>query len=299
MPATGSLIILHNQAVALLPQFYVGNALIVGGRNAEQLVWRTTGLQAQLAAIAAEVAWTGLHAEALPPVACAACLLLAALLNGLHLCVIHGLVPAVGYTAELGFGLSLARGLLLVPANQLGAVWTLRSGAEQSQARWRICGWILTIGLGLAVLLLPALAESPLCVVAAVSAPSLLAAALLLCRPAAEGEAGAAAGDTTTTTTTTPARVPAGRAAAFLFAACVLGTNGEALLDTAVGLTVRNSLVKDKSSSLALANQAAVLGSMLLALLSETVLLTGSAAKRSTAFIALWLGETSARSRSS
>ena len=62
------------------------------------------------------------------------------------------------------------------------------------------------------------------------------------------------------------------------------------MLDSAVGLTVRQSLVRGKSE-LALANQTAVLVSMLLALFSEVVLLKGTnAASRSATYIALWLG---------
>ena len=66
LPATGSLVILHNQAVVLLPQIYTGNALIVGGLKAEQQVWRTALLQAQLLTIVAEVLWTYVHPSALP-----------------------------------------------------------------------------------------------------------------------------------------------------------------------------------------------------------------------------------------
>ena len=118
LPATGSLVILHNQAVALLPQFYVGNSLIVGGRKLEQQLWRTTSLQAQLAGVVAEVVWTGLHPAALSQSTCAAALLAAAALNAVHLCTIYGLT-GLEYTAELGFWLSFARALLLVPANQV------------------------------------------------------------------------------------------------------------------------------------------------------------------------------------
>jgi hypothetical protein len=44
-----------------------------------------------------------------------------------------------------------------------------------------------------------------------------------------------------------PLRIPLGRALLFAVCACVFGTNGEGLLDSAVGLTVRRSLAGGKS----------------------------------------------------
>ena len=74
----------------------------------------------------------------------------------------------------------------------------------------------------------------------------------------------------------------------FILGGCLIGTNGEGLLDSAVGLTVRRSLASGKSG-LAIANQMAVLLSMLLALLSETKLVRGNASERGLVFIGLWL----------
>ena len=105
LPATGSLVILHNQAVVLLPQIYTGNALIVGGLKAEQQVWRTALLQAQLLTIVAEVLWTYVHPSALPQSAVGWALLSALALNALHLGTIFGLAPReleLEYTPELG-----------------------------------------------------------------------------------------------------------------------------------------------------------------------------------------------------
>lgn len=300
----GSLLILHNQALALLPQFYLGSALIVGGFKPQQQLWRAALLKATLVGIVLEVAWNGLHPAALPQRRAAKALLGALLLNALHLATIYGL-SGLEYTAELAFALHLARGVLLVPVKQIGNVWTLEAGTEQSQARWRIGGWIVTVALGLAVLLLPILAESPACVFATVSLPSALMAFVMLRGADSEKASSAAAAAATRrnggsggggacgggsgTGGDVPARVSWPRALLFLLGACLLGTNGEAMLDSAVGLTVRQSLVRGKSG-LALANQTAVLLSMLLALLSEVVLLKGSAASRSVIYIALWLG---------
>ena len=107
-PPVGSLVILHNQALALLPQFYLGSALIVGGFKAQQQLWRTASLQAQILAVVAEVAWTGLHPEPLPQAFAAWALLGALLLNALHLSTLYGLVDGLDYTPDLAFGLALA-----------------------------------------------------------------------------------------------------------------------------------------------------------------------------------------------
>ena len=283
MAPVGSLVILHNQALALLPQFYLGSALIVGGFKAQQQVWRTSSLQATILAVVAEVAWTGLHPQPLPQAVAAWTLLGALLLNALHVSTLYGLVDGLAYTPDLAFALALARALLLIPANQMGNAWTLSEGAERSQARWRIGGWIVTVALGLAVLLLPVLASSPACVIATISAPSAVTAAVLLLRPAPVPTSGG-----NTNSSPLSARVTWQRALLFIVGACILGTNGEAVLDSAVGMTVRNSLIKG-NATLALANQSAVLASMLLALLSEVALLSGSAASRSATYIMLWL----------
>ena len=98
--STGSLLILHNQAVALLPQFYLSSALILGGYEQPQRVWRQTQLQATLVAIALEVAWSGLHPAPLKTAHAAAALLAATLLNVLHLATIYG-QTGLEYTADL------------------------------------------------------------------------------------------------------------------------------------------------------------------------------------------------------
>lgn len=290
-PSVGSLLILHNQALALLPQFYLGSALIVGGVKHQQITWRQTQLQATLVAIALEVAWSGLHPQTLPHRHAACALLGALLLNVLHLSTIYG-TSGLEYTPELALGLHLSRLVLLIPVNQIGNVWTLEAGTEQSQARWRIGGWIATVALGLLVLLVPTLGQSPACVIATVSLPSAIMLKVLCDRDGREAPSSSKSARTTHKNDggAVPARVSVRKAALFLLGACVLGTNGEAMLDSAVGLTVRQSLVRG-NNELALANQTAVLASMVLALLSEVVILKGSdTASRSSTYIVLWVG---------
>ena len=283
--STGSLLILHNQAVALLPQFYLSSALIVGGYEQPQRIWRQTQLQATLVAIVVEVAWSGLHPTPLKATHAAAALLVATLLNVLHLATIYG-QTGLEYTAGLALGLHVARLLLLIPSNQMGNVWTLEAGTERSQARWRIGGWISTVALGLVVLLIPALGRSPGCVIATVSLPSMIMLTVLYDRDLRQSAGRKDAPDSNAV----PARVSVERAMLFLLGACVLGTNGEAMLDSAVGLTVRQSLVRG-NNELALANQTAVLASMALALLSEVVIMKGSdAASRSCTYVCMWVG---------
>jgi hypothetical protein len=279
MPALGSYIVWHNQALHLLPQFYVANALLKAGHVAEQAVWRVASLHAQMVCIVLEVLWSSYHPAPLSERAAAAGLLGAAALNALQLALLYGLVDdGPEYTDQLGLALNVARGILLIPSSQVGSAWTLHQGAERSQSRWRIAGWITTIALGLVALLFPA-AISPAAVLFTVSVPSLLAAGMLLTAPESRLTGPGSA----------PAhRVSWGSAALFFLGACVLGTNGEGLLDSAVGLAVRGSLARG-NSQLAVANQVAVLTSMLLALISETSLMQGSAAQRGSVFILLWL----------
>ena len=126
--------------------------------------------------IVLEVAWCTLHPEPLSFRIAAAGLLGAVALNALQLGLLYELLPAdgPGYTAELGLALNFCRGVLLIPASQIGSAWTLQQGAEHSQSRWRICGWITTIALGLIALVFPA-AISPPAVILTVSAPSIMA----------------------------------------------------------------------------------------------------------------------------
>jgi hypothetical protein len=228
MPPIGSLLILHNQALALLPQFYLSSALIVGGFQPQQQLWRSALLRATLAAVVAEVAWSGLHPAVLPQRLAAAALLGALLLNALHLAAIYGLVGGLEYSAELALALHLLRLLLLIPVNQIGNVWTLEAGTERSQARWRIGGWIVTVALGLAVLLLPVLAESPACVIATVSLPSALMLKALHDNNhhhgGGEGEGGSGggrerSGKAAAASGSVPARVSVARALLFLLGA--------------------------------------------------------------------------------
>lgn len=290
MVPVGSLLILHNQALALLPQFYLGSALILGGFKEQQLLWRQTQLQATLIAIALEVAWSGLHPRPLPRRHAACGLLGALLLNILHLSTIYG-QSGLEYTPKLALGLHLARLVLLIPVNQIGNIWTLDAGTEQSQARWRIGGWIATVALGLLVLLVPTLGKSPGCVIATVSLPSAIMLKVMYDRDIVKASSAKSASRRDENDGgAVPARVSVPEAALFLLGACVLGTNGEAMLDSAVGLTVRQSLVRG-NNELALANQTAVLASMVLALLSEVVILKDSdTASRSSTYIVLWVG---------
>ena len=88
MVAVGSWLVWHNQAVHLLPQFFVANALLVAQRVGEQALWRTASLHAQLLCLVAELGWTAAHPAPLPPHLAAGGLLCAALLNALQLGVI-------------------------------------------------------------------------------------------------------------------------------------------------------------------------------------------------------------------
>ena len=90
----------------------------------------------------------------------------------------------------------------------------------------------------------------------------MLAAALLLRDdPLAAARLAGKGGSRSSPSDDTARVVPWANALTFLLGACVLGTNGEGLLDSAVGLAVRGSLARG-NTQLAIANQTAVLVSM-------------------------------------
>ena len=190
MPATGSLVLVHNQMAGLLPQFYVMVALILAGFKVLagspplQLIsvyvqegagiWRGALLGSQIVTICIEAAWSWLHPQALPRYACAAGLLLAAFSSTAN--VIFVLREDVEYT--WAFGLHVLTGLACLPTSQMGNLHVLNS--VKSQARYRMIGWILTLVLGTVVLLLPDVLAQPSIICLVTAAPALLMAVLLL-----------------------------------------------------------------------------------------------------------------------
>jgi len=86
----GSILVWHNQALALLPMFYISNALLLEGLVQEQAMWRTATLHAQIVAIIAEIGWNAFHPSALSIRTVALSLFGAAFLNLLQLLTLYG-----------------------------------------------------------------------------------------------------------------------------------------------------------------------------------------------------------------
>lgn len=316
----GPAIILHNQAVGLIPSFFITAVVLAMAEptpsapfaantplNLFKAVHRPSYLQASMVSILVELAWNWCHPAALPRTMCAACLSVSALLSIFEfarvlMCGLSGHAttghssPMGGlfaYTTATSTAVQVAALVLAIPTRQLGALYTVHQGAlcGHSQSRWRILGWITVVSAGLAALYAPrpALAAFPLLPALVAAVPSVLTAWMLVRQEGVQGSEGkeAVSGGGGTTTATTALPSAAGNAslrlaAAFVFQACIVGTNGEAILDTYIGVQARQTV------ELAKWNQSAVLLAMLLALLSEMGLMQGSTERRSLVHLASW-----------
>jgi hypothetical protein len=283
VPPLGSCVVVHNQIVALFYMFYISSALIVAGRDTAATVWRGAFLRTKLAVILVELLWNAWHPAALPVKAVAAALLLSVLANGVNYLGAYGLLPAdlATFDAPFSFGLHVIAQVAAIPINQLGNVFVLRE--QKSQARYRMAAWIIALAVSTVVLVQPWSAAAPVTLLLA-SAPSLLILTMLarqhrddenadatvheqvgeppVALPAPEDAnnigsdaAAADAGFDPSLRVSTP------RACVFLVLACVVGSNGEALLDMQTSILVRRALA-DGNSDQQLANNVAVISSM-------------------------------------
>jgi hypothetical protein len=201
------------------------------------------------------------------------------------------------YSYQMSFVLQLAASCFAIPTSQLGALYTVNHPTV-SQASWRILGWIVTVALGLGALLLPQLVAAPGVALTLSVLPSVGLASVLCAAPAADngtggGDGGCAKPPPATSPSPPTNMLPtaAGSATtttALTFICCggVVGTNGEALLDTFLGVLTRAHV------KLALWNQAAVLLAMVLAYGAESRLKRWdkSAAQRSMVYLWVWAG---------
>jgi hypothetical protein len=307
----GPAIILHNQAVGLIPSFFITAVVLAMAEptlsapfaadtplDLFNAVHRPSYLQASMVSILVELAWNWCHPAALPRTMCAACLSVSALLSIFEFArvLMGGLSgyasPLCAYTTVTSTAVQVAALVLAIPTRQLGALYTVHQGAlcGHSQSRWRILGWITVVAAGLAALYAPrpALAAFPLLPALVAAVPSVLTAWMLLLHEdvqGAEGPEAASGGGGATTSPLLPTAAGSasiGLAAAFVFQACIVGTNGEAILDTYIGVQARQTV------ELATWNQSAVLLAMLLALFSEMGLMQGSTERRSLVHLASW-----------
>ena len=279
--AAGPGLIVLSTYLQLAPKFVVSSALLVDGRGDVELVARKGLAAALVASLCGEMLFTALRPAGLPLRWAGALLLLSVAVNALH--------TAAAYAGWLGpgatFWLQALSGFLAIPVQQCAALWRL--GQRRSPAKWRMVGWILSVGLGTVPLLLPFTAAAVPTVVFSAAFP--FAIALALCAEGSGASSTHASKSKAAVAAAAPAAVAPLTALHFVALTVLLGTNAEAINDVATGLRVRASLSQGRRA-LALTNNASVLLSQLLALLSDRGLDRGSERARCLAFLGAWGG---------
>eukprot|EP00927_Polykrikos_kofoidii_P052340 TRINITY_DN46123_c0_g1_i1.p1 TRINITY_DN46123_c0_g1~~TRINITY_DN46123_c0_g1_i1.p1 ORF type:complete len:418 (-),score=46.51 TRINITY_DN46123_c0_g1_i1:109-1362(-) len=282
----GPVIVWASQVIQILASYYLYNALIVAGRKDVEWTMRNTLLQSQTISIVGEVAWSAFHPKSVSTNCCIACALLFTVLQTVNLTMAFGAVET-SYSVWLARTLQCVAGLAWIPVSQLGNNYTLEK--RISPARYRTLGFVYASSLALAVLLTPVMASPFVTVSAGVSPPLFVLALLVMHGTDCQGE-----NDSQRQTPQQQSKskatiyVGGGAALMFVFLGCATGTIGEALIDMALTLILRKNL-KAGRQDLPIANQVAVIFSMLMAYWTETRPGGGGANKAGT-FILAWCG---------
>ena len=284
--ASGPGLIVLSTFLQLAPKFLVMNALLVDGRADAELLMRKNLAAALVVSLGGEMVWTAFRPRGVPLRWAGALLLLSTSTGALHTALAYA-GPQL-YGPHSAFWLQAVAGCLTIPVNQCTALWRL--GQSRSPAKWRMVGWILSVGLGTIALLLRTAATATPTLILYSAFPLLVG--LALCKSGetartADGRDGGGGAASSTKGQSSSICVSVGTALHYVLLAVVLGTNAEAINDVAVGLRVRTSLSQG-STELALTNNGSVLLSQLLALLSDQGLARGSERVRSLAFLGVW-----------
>eukprot|EP00929_Paragymnodinium_shiwhaense_P099124 TRINITY_DN60681_c0_g1_i1.p1 TRINITY_DN60681_c0_g1~~TRINITY_DN60681_c0_g1_i1.p1 ORF type:complete len:456 (+),score=54.56 TRINITY_DN60681_c0_g1_i1:94-1461(+) len=284
----GPLVVWAAQLNQVVASYYLFNALIVSGRKDVESIMRNTLLQSQTLSIVAEILWSALHPKNVSASSGIACALLFTVVQGTNL-IIAFTAAQEAYYFEIAMALQCAAGLAMVPVAQIGHNYTLEK--RVSPARYRSMAIWCASSLALAVLLTPTMA-SPFVAVLAGVLPTLVITILLGVHGLGEKEEEKATSDKppSQVASDNKATIYVGPlpASAFLFLGCAVGTIGEALTDMAVTLALRKHL-REGRGDLAIANQTAVIVSMLLAYWTETRP-GGGGANKAASFILVWSG---------
>lgn len=273
------------------PRFLTMSTLLVAGKGPEELIFRKGQAQALMVSLGAEMIWTALHPKELSLRFTASLLLFSTAITIINTCLAFDGMTGMNYTPFLAFLLPSLAGCCAIPTYQCTAIWRIRQ--TQSPARFRILGWILTVGTGTVSLILPSTATW--------GVTALLGAAFPLFVGIVVYQQRAPISRTSTAMSVAPGAtsggakldihvgesVPWPTAIAFVLLSVAVGTNAEAVADMAIGMRVRKSLSQGRTQ-LALANNGSVLASQFLALLSETQLGQGSERARNLSFLSLW-----------
>ena len=284
----GGLLIAYVQAVRLIPNFCLGNALILTGHDDRRSVWRSAFLRGRFILAAASLCFNCIVRRRISRRVALCFVALSAVVRGVSYACAYGVIGGedLGDYRTIALPLEIAAGLCALPLAQLANEYVLRS--EESVARYRICGWLAAVGLGLLVLLFPQTCATPAVAITALLLPSLGLVALLARRSASPSAVASAAVATTTKGVrgaeekdATTFDVGGARALALILYSTLIGTNAEALLDMATRSAYVGAL-RQGHPALAIANQTAVLMAMAAALISELFLIrrATAAAKR-------------------
>ena len=282
------LIIVQNGIIRLLPHFFIVPCIFATPTSTAlfRQVHRPAFLQATIAAIILQLIANYVHPRAVSRRVTGFSLLFAVACSALDRAGLFGLelsfMDSNWYTQSVSFWLQLAAHSLTIPIKQLGAL-IIVNNPSVSQAQWKILAWIITTAIGLCALLIPGIFAVPTVAIGLASVPSVALAATLLLF----GTSATTTGSDLATRALPTSAGDASIVTAAFFVACggLIGTNGEAILDTYIGMISRKYL------RLAIANQAAVLIAMLMAYWLEQHLktrgVTGTTSKER-ALIYVW-----------
>lgn len=246
-------IVIYGQFVAMLAlNFFIFPALLLTGRQAEEDIWRRTGLQAMCIIVLLDLAWTNTHPQAFSLLQVAAAAGLSVCCHFLHLLLAFGVfVGAYSYTTAMA--LQFGTGLPWIFVSQVGTEFVVATG--RSPARFQILAWITVMFLGTMVTVYPAMRESTWLVIAIAGLPRLVVCLALVWEASVgvvqRGEAAEASGDSSYS-------VALPRAARFAVFACN-GSTGEALNDMATDLKIRRALTAGDTQMTVTYNLAVVL----------------------------------------
>eukprot|EP00928_Gymnodinium_smaydae_P041918 TRINITY_DN28303_c0_g3_i1.p1 TRINITY_DN28303_c0_g3~~TRINITY_DN28303_c0_g3_i1.p1 ORF type:complete len:429 (-),score=46.65 TRINITY_DN28303_c0_g3_i1:78-1364(-) len=268
----------------LLPHYYYLNALILAERRQAEWIFRNSLLQTQICSVLTEIAWCAWHPQNLASSTCCLAALLHAIVQGLQIALAFG-ADQDSYTYSVALPLQGLAALSLIPVAQIGNNDTLRR--QVSPARYRMLATLASVffavwnlvGYGTTI---PWVAAS-CCII-----PSVAVAFLLFQNDTCHASERSSSAESERKNGCAQHYVGASGAFAFLVFGCAVGTIGEAMMDMATTLSIRNSLQKGRQD-LALTNQCSILISMSLAYFTETRL-GGGAASRAGLFILSWTG---------
>ena len=234
--AAGPGLIVLSTFLQLGPKFIVMSSLLVDGRGDTEHIMRKGLAAALVISLGGEMIWTAMVPSGLSLRTAGILLLASTGLSAMH----TALAFAGSYGTWSAFLLQTIAGVATIPVNQCTAIWRLSQA--RSPARWRMVGWLLSVGTGTLGLLLPAAATAVPTIVLSSVFPLGIAVALCIATNEDDGAPQKAA---RTTAKAAGGEPPGGKvtqqsgdvivspltALHFVMLSVILGTNAEAVND--------------------------------------------------------------------